>query len=202
MLEQIGPQLLTQRRIIGQLLGEDIAGPSQGVARRLDAFFCVAVRGCQSLRCRVLQILLQQPRGKRRQALLPGSRRPGPALGPVGAVEILDLRQCHGSIQRCLQLGRQLFLLSHGLFDFLPALRQMAQILQPLGKLPQCGIVHPAVLLFPIAGNKGDRIARIEQVDDVLYVSFRLAQLRRQGLCDLQVLSLLCLSVCTAWASA
>ena len=30
----------------------------------------------------------------------------------------------------------------------------------------------------------------------------RLAQLRRQGLCDLQVLSLLCLSVCAAWASA
>ena len=78
----------------------------------------------------------------------------------------------------------------------------MAQILQPLGKLPQCRIVHPTVLLLPIAGNEGDRIARIEQVDDVLYVSFRLAQLRRQGLCDLQVLSLLCLSVCAAWASA
>ena len=103
----------------------------------------------------------------------------------VRPVQILQLCKRGGGVQGGFQLGCELALAVNGLFDRLATLVQSPKILQPALKLAQGGVVHRAVELLAVTGDKGDGIALVEQTDDVFNVLFVPAQLPGQGRDDI-----------------
>ena len=98
----------------------------------------------------------------------------------IGAVQVLHLRQRPGAVDGRRQLRRQLLLSLDGGLYLLPPLLQIPKIVQPVLQLPQGGVVHAAVQLLPVAGDEGNGVALIQQVDDVLHMDRRGSQLLRQ----------------------
>ena len=99
-----GLQLGTHSWIIADLLGNDVHGALQRVLCRGYALFRINI-ACGQLFCRACLGQLQQQHVRQgRQPLLPGDHGPGAALGPVGAVDVLQLTHGGCLIQRSLQL--------------------------------------------------------------------------------------------------
>ncbi len=103
-----------------------------------------------------------QPRGQPLQPALPGDGGAGAALGPEGAVDVLQLRQRPRVRKLLLKLRGQHTLLGQRLFDLLTTLIQIAQVLQPLCKLPENLIVQRAGGLLAVAGDEGDGVPRVQ----------------------------------------
>ena len=129
-----------------------------------------------------------QPVRESLQSLFPGRTRARPALGPEGPVEILDrdlcLRLLNLGAQFCRQFALCLDTLEHLFLFFL----EIAQVGQPL---PQCAkllIVQRSGRLFPITGDKGDRVPLIDQSDRRLHLPDLDLQFLRDQLCDLFIL--------------
>ena len=178
------PQRLADVRVVADDLRDDVVGSLQGVGQRLHALFRVDVRLRRVLRRRAVLLLRQQQECQRLQTLLPGDGGAGAPLLLIGAVEILYLRQRAGVVDGGSQLIGELALPVDGGLHLLPPLVQIPQVLQSVLQLPQGGVVHGAVLLLAVAGDKGDGAALVQQGDDVLHVLHRLCQLCGQNLCD------------------
>ena len=102
----------------------------------------------------------------------------------VGAVEILRLGQSGGRINGGGKRVGQLPLALNGAFDLLPARLQIAQILKTVGQCAKPGVVHGAVQFLAVAGDEGNGVSLINQIDDIPYICLALFQLVGQNLYD------------------
>ena len=175
------PQGLADGGIVRQQLRYDVVGPLEGVGQSLHPLLWVHIVPGGLLRSRAVPALVQQQKGQGLQALLPGHRGPGAALLLIGAVQVLHLRQGGGAVDGGGQLVGELPLAVDGVFHLLAALVQVPQIAQPVLQGPQGGVVHAAVQLLAVAGDEGDGIALVQQVDDVLHMGQGLVQLPGQN---------------------
>ena len=89
----------------------------------------------------------------------------GLALGLVGPVEVLQRLQRGRGVQLGRQLVGQLALRVDLGLDGLAALGQLAQVLQPRLDLADLHLVQPAGDLLAVAGDEGDRVAVVEELD-------------------------------------
>ena len=167
---QQAPQSLADIRVVGKHLGHDVVGALQGVRRRLHTLLRVDIVLRRQFRRRTIFLLGQQQQRQRLQPLLPRRRGTGAALLLIGTVEILHLRQRSGTVDGGGQLLRQLPLLLDGLLHRLPALGQIPQVLEPFLQRAQSGVIHGAVQLLAVAGDKGDGISLIQQADNVFHM--------------------------------
>ena len=92
--------------IVADDLGDNIHRALQGILRRFDALLRVHIAQGDGFRRHHVPLLEHQRVRERLQSLLLGNRRAGTALRAVRAINILQLRQCRGSIKVALQLLR------------------------------------------------------------------------------------------------
>ena len=154
-------------RIVGDFLCDDIPGTGQGrlsVGDFLVEIVCGDCLGVQG------GILFQDGVGQRLQSPGLGNAGPGLALGFIGTVEVLHLGQRFGLGQRRRQFRRHGPLLGDGGGDLLLALVQPPQVLQAVAQIAQHLVVHRAGGLLAVAGNEGNRVALVDQVDGPLHV--------------------------------
>ena len=176
------PQQLFDLRVVGEHLRHDIRGPRQGVLHGLHTLFGVNILRRQLLRRGAAVLLGEKPQGQRLQPLFLGHGGPGAALLLVRAVQVLQGGQGGGIVDGFTQLLRHFPLLLDGLFHRLPPLLQRAQILQPLRQGAQGSVVHGAVQLLAVAGNKGDGVALVKQLDHIVYMALFPVQLPGENL--------------------
>ena len=170
------PEDLADGGVVGDVLGDDVVGPLEGVGGGLHPLLGVDVGLGGLLRIRAVALLGEQQGRQRLQPLLPRRRGAGAALLLVGAVQVLHLRQGGGGVDGGGQRLRQLPLAVDSSLDLLPPLLQIAQVLQPLLQGAQGGVIHGAVELLAVAGDEGDGVALVQQGDDVGYVLLALIE--------------------------
>ena len=181
------PQPLADGRVIGEGFGDDVPRPLEGLLQSLHPLLRGEVGLCQVLWPGPQPVALRVLPGKEElgqglQALLLGHAGPGAALGPVGPVQVLHLRQGGGALDGLLQFGGQVPLLLDGGLHLPFAGRQAPQVVQPVRQGPDGLVVHGAVLLLAVAGDKGHGVALIQQGHHGLGVLRLYVELRRQSL--------------------
>ena len=172
------------RCVVGDLLGDDVAGALEGVPGGFHALFGIDIRRGRLQGIGTVPPLGEEKLRQGRQPLFPGHGGAGAPLLLVGAVEILHLSQRGGLVDGGGELLCQLALALNGVFDLLPALFQVPEVLQPLLQGAQGGVVHGAVELFPVAGDEGDGVALVQQVYHVFDMLLRLGELPGEDLND------------------
>ena len=121
-------------------------------------------------------------RGQGLQPLFPGDGGPGAPLLLVGAVQVLHFGQSGGGADGGGQLlGKLALVLDGGLHLSLSGV-QIAQVLQTVGQLAEHLVVHRAVELLAVAGDKGDGGPLVNEGHDISHVLLGTAQLPGQGL--------------------
>ena len=155
-------QRRAKRSGIGHILRDDVARTRE--CRVLVGHFVRDVFLCQSVRV-VAGALLEQPLCQRLKTLRARDARAGLALGAVGAVDVLHLRERLRVFERGRKFVRPLALFldgrAHGLF-----LRvELAQVLQPLAERAQRAVVHAARGLLAVAGDERDGVALVDEFD-------------------------------------
>ena len=122
-------------------------------------------------------ILTQQELSQRLQPALARQGGPRMTFGLVRPVQVFDGLQAAGCFELAGQFWRQLALRldlrPHTLF----ALGQLAQILQPFLHAADLHLIQAAGHFLTIAGNKGDRIAFVQQGDRGDHLAGRQSQL-------------------------
>ena len=187
-LQQL-PQALADGRIVADPLGDDVVGSLQGIGNGLHALFRVDEVLGGVLRPGAVPLLCEQQGRQRFQTLLLCRGGAGAAFLLIGAVKILHLCQRFGAVNGGGQLCRQLSLLLNGIFYRLPALLQPPEVLETLFQRAERRVVHGAVKLFTVTGNKGNGIALVQQADDVLYIAGVFVKLIGKRLNDIHSLS-------------
>ena len=86
----------------------------------------------------------------------------------IGPVEILDLGERRGLVDRGGELVRQLALRLDRGFDFVTAGLQIFEVLQARLERAERRVVHRAVRLLAVTGDEGNGVALVQQGDDVL----------------------------------
>ena len=165
-------QSLADHGVIGNLLGNDVRSALEGIGHGVHALFQRKEVPGGLLRPGAVSLLGKKQSGQGLQALFPGCGGPGAALLLVGPVEVLHLRQGLGAVDGGGQLVGELSLLGDGFFHRFPALIQIAQILQPLLQGAQGGVVHGAVELLAVAGDKGDGVSLIQKLHHIFHIFF------------------------------
>ena len=176
-LEHQLPEALADGRVVADGLGDDVAGPLEGVGQGLHPLLRIHVGRSRRQGVRAVRPLGEEELRQGLQSPLPGHSGTGAALGLVGAVQVLHLRQGHGGGDSGGEGLRQLALGLNGRADLLPPLLQAAQVLEALLQGAQGGVVHGAVELLAVAGDKGDGVALVQKVHHILYMLHALVQL-------------------------
>ena len=142
-----------QRGVLGEALGQDVAGAGERLLRVRHLVGHVG-RG-QRLGRR--PAVGEDRLGQRPQPLLPRDGGAGAALGLVRQIEVLERRLagCRGDAR--LELGRELLLLADRAEDRRPPGLELAQVGEPVGEATQLGIVEPAGRLLAVARDEGNR---------------------------------------------
>ena len=178
------PQLLAQVGPVGDLLGQDVAGPLQGIPGGVHPLLRVYKSGGLLFRVQLGAPLGGQAAGEGLQALLPGDGGPGAPRLLIGTVQVLYLCQGGCGGDGGSQFLCQLALGLNGGGHLPPALVQVPQILQPVRQPAQQLVVHGPVKLLAIAGDKWDGGPLVNKPDHILHINFFLPQLLGQGLDD------------------
>ena len=131
-------------------------------------------------------ILRHQRPCQRLQATGDRHRRTGLSLGTIRQVQILRLHQSLRFLYLFRQFRGQLALGLDGGKDLALALFQLAQVLQPVVDGTQHLVIQRAGPLFPVACNKGDGLAVIQQGDGVVDLFLPQLELVSQFLWDIQ----------------
>ena len=177
------PQLPADVGVVGDVLGQDVAGPLKGVLRRLHPL--VRVQKVQGRLTGVHRRALsgEQP-GQGFQPLLPGDGGPGAPLLLIGAVQVLHLRQSGGRSDGVGELLGELALVLDSGGDLpLPGL-QVPQVLKAVRQPAQQLVVHGAVELLAVAGDKRDGGTLVDEGHHILYMLRRAFQLPGERLKD------------------
>ena len=167
-------------RIVGDVLGDDIAGTGQSGFSVGHALFLINILLRHLLQRRRIGFLLSHQ--KCRQGLQSpltgngGSRLP---LRAEGTVDVVDLRQGGGRRHGCFDLLRQFALLTDEGQNFLTAFLQIPQIGKTLCQSAKLIVVQTAGGFLTVTGNKRHGIAVIQQLDRRL----------RLGAADIQFLA-------------
>ena len=148
--------------VLADLLGDDVARAGQ---RLLDRRHLGVEEALGQLFQRHAHLLRRHQLSQRLQPTLAGHRGAGAALGPVGQVEVLDLLQGGRALDAGPQLRCQLALLVDGGQHGLLALVQVAQVAQPRLHQAQLHLVQPAGGLLAVAGDEGNGVAGVQQLD-------------------------------------
>ena len=190
-----GAQALAHPGIVRDGLREDVAGPLEGLFHSGHPFFRVDVVQCGLFRRGAVRPNGEQQLGQRLQPFFPGHGGPSAALGLVGEVQVLHLRQRGGGVNGGGQFLCQLALIFNGVLDLLAALVQIAQVLQPVSQGAQGGVVHGPVELLAVAGDKGDGVALVHELHHIGHMGLALPQLLGQNGNHLVHGILLCVAV-------
>ena len=87
------------------------------------------------------------------------------ALLAIGLVEVLDALQLLGFANLLLQLGREFALGIDEHDDILFALFKIAQVAQAFVERAEGDVIHAASRFFAVAGDKGDGIPLVDELD-------------------------------------
>ena len=166
------PQLLTNVRVVAELLGQNIPSALQRVFDGFNALVRLNKSLCDLLRRFFLFILHQKLQGQRFQSLFLGNGSAGAALGAEGTIQILQLRQSGGRRQLGGKLVRQVALLLQSGFDFTAAFVKAAKILKALKNFPKHLIVQRIRHFLAVAGDKRNRISVVDQLEHILTLLF------------------------------
>mgnify|MGYP000591628343 CR=1 FL=1 len=179
------PQLPADVGVVGDLLGQDVTGPLEGVLRRLHPLVRV-----QKVQGRLTGV---RPPGLERRAAGPGGSRPPSPRAMVarvrrfcliGAVQVLHLRQSGGRSDGVGELLGELALVLDSGGDLpLPGL-QVPQVLKAVRQPAQQLFVHGAVELLAVAGDKRDGGTLVDEGHHILYMLRRAFQLPGERLKD------------------
>ena len=164
LLEQRA-QRFAEVRVVGDALGDDIAGTRERVVDALDALFRVDVGLGEQVQVGQVLRLREDGVRQRLQPLLLRHGGAGAAFGLVGPVEVFDLRERLGVVDGGGELLGQLALLLDGRLDRLAPLLQRAEVGEAFLQRAQRRVVHGAVELLAVAGDEGDGVALVEQFD-------------------------------------
>ena len=187
-LQQL-PQALADGRIIADPLGDDVVGSLQGVGNGFHALFRVDEALGGFLWPGAVPLLCEQQGRQRFQPLLLCRGGAGAAFLLIGAVKVLHLCQRFGAVNGGGQLCRQLSLLLNGIFYRLPALLQPPEVLETLFQRAERRVVHGAVKLLTVTGNKGNGIALVQQANHVFHILRFFVKLLGKSLNDIHSLS-------------
>ena len=128
------PEGLADLGIVGQVLGDDVVGPLQGLFHSAHALF--RVQESLSQNGGVLPVLGVNGLGQRFQALFPSHRAPGSTLLLIRAIQVFHFRHGRGGINGLSKFWGELALIFNGIFHFLPALLQIPQVGQSGFQIP------------------------------------------------------------------
>ena len=169
------PQPLTQGSVVRDLLGHDVGGALERLLRSLHPFFGVHIAGGHKKRLGAVPALGEQERGQGLQTLFTGDGGAGAALLPVGTVQVLHLSQGGRGVNGGGESLSELSLPVDSGLDLAPAFFQIAQVLEAVGQGAQGGVVHGSVEFLAVAGDKGDGIPLVNELDHVFHVDGVLA---------------------------
>ena len=176
------PELLPVLSTVADLFGYDVRSAGQSVFDRADAFFFVKVGCCQ--RGRIFLRLKEDRHTQRLQPLFFRDGSSGAPLRAIGAIDVLQGRECLRLVDLGAQLRAQLVLLVDEAADLLPPLLQAAHVFQPLLQGAKGFVIHRPMGFLAVAGNEGNRIALVQEIDDVLYRLCGFVQFLRYAFCD------------------
>ena len=185
-------QGLAELRVVADPLRDDVGGPRQGRLHAVHPQFWVDIIHRRRFRPGSVLGLGKEQLRQGLQTLLPGDGGPGAALGPIGQIQVLQLRQGGGGLDGGPELRRQLALAVDALEDGLPALLQTPQVLQAGLQGPQGAVVHGAVELLAVAGDEGDGVPLVDELNDVFNVLGAPVQFPGQSCDDVHSSSLIC----------
>ena len=167
------------RRVVGNHFRNNVRGAGKGIGHAVHAKLRIDKVLRENFGVRKPSFLREKLHGEGLQTLFLRNGRAGAALRLIGTIEILQFRKGFGAFNGRRKLRRQFALGLNGAADLIPALRQIPQILQTVSQRAQRGIVHCAVNLLAVTGNKGDGVALVEKLYDILYILQGLIQLQR-----------------------
>ena len=177
-------QVFSDVRIVGDHLGNDVGRAGERILDGVYALFLVDVPKGKLFRFRQVAPLREKLKRKRLKPFLLCHCRPRAALLLIRAVEVLKHGERFSGVYRVCQLLRQLPLLLNGFLDDVAPLLKIAQVLKPLGKCSQSCIVHRAVQLLAVAGDKGDGVSLVKKIDYVINMFRRAFKLAGEDLTD------------------
>ena len=154
------PEPPEQRRVLAELLGQDVARPGQRLlrVRRPPPTDSPrpAPRAAARRSARIASASALQP-------ALPRDHRLGPPLRLERQVQVLERRLGPRRDDRRLELRRQLALLAHRPEDRRPPRLHLAQVAEPVGEGAELRVVEPAGRLLAVARDEGHRRPAVEQ---------------------------------------
>ena len=153
-------------RIVGDILGDDIAGTGQSGFSVGHALFLINILLCSLLQGGSIGFFLGHKQCRQRlQSPLTGNGGSRLPLGAEGTVDVVDLRQGGGRRHSSFDLLRQFALLADEGQNFLPTLLQIPQIGKTLCQGAKLIVVQTAGGFLAVTGNKRHGIAVIQQLD-------------------------------------
>ncbi len=170
------PQSLADIRVIRYNFRHNIGSALKGIFHSFNTLFRVNIPLGQF--SGVLPCLLKKLQCQRLKSLFLGSGCPGAAFLLIRPVQVLRFRQSLCRKYGSEQLLCELTLGFNGTDDFLLPLGKISQILQSGFQISQGGIIHTAVKLFPVAGNKGNGIAFIQKGHNIFDILFFLVEFK------------------------
>ena len=168
--------------VIGDHLGDDIRRAGECVLDGLNAFFGVYVFLGELLRFGQAAALREEREGERLESFFFGDGCARAALGLIRAVDILKGGKGRGLVDSFRQLLGELALLFNGFLDCIAPLLQPAQILKALGESAQGRVVHRAVQFLAVAGDEGNGVALVDELDDIIDMALFAAKLAGKNL--------------------
>jgi len=148
------------------LFGDDVHGSGEGSLGTGQLWDFGGLGGCLLFETGQGRLLSPDQLSQVTQTQGPGNGSARFALGPVGAVEILQPSQRVCSRNLCEQLRVGYTLLTEQANDIRPARLKIAQGLQLLSKSTQDLVIKITSDFFAITGNERDRCTIVNQGDD------------------------------------
>ena len=149
--------------VVADRLGDDVARAGQGVLDVGHVFGQVG--GGQGLGRLAAERLVEDQVGQRLEAALAGDAGARAPLLLVGRVEVFQLGLGRGGLELGLEFGRQLALFRNTGDNGSTALVEGAGVFERLDDGAQLFLVEAAGHFLAVAGDKGQRVARVEQLD-------------------------------------
>ena len=158
--------------VFGDNFRHDIGGACEGFFGGIEAGFLIDVRcGCLDGRATALGACLHNDHvGKRLKPRLAGFLGARHALLAIGFVEVLDALQLLGFANLLFQLGREFALGVDEHDDILFTLLKIAQVAQAFVERAEGDVIHAASRFFAVAGDKGDGVPLVDELDGCVNV--------------------------------
>ena len=156
-------------RAVGNLLGDDIHRAGKRLFGVLHALFLADKLAGVGLGRKAL-FLTDDRECQGFESFFLGNAGSGLALRTERTVDILQFAESRRLVERCADLVGELFLSFDQGAYFLSALVQTAQIIEFFAEFTDQLVVHGAVHFLAVTGDERDRVAVVEQGDDVLRV--------------------------------